>query len=118
MALKMYSRGMLDNASTFTEKRLEDLPILAASRHGNAAAVGRSLGFAGAKTIKTEDPHHNIAVRAMPNVMGFDAPTAVKILEEQGVNVRLQGSGRVVSQSLPPGSELRKGAVVTLSLKV
>ncbi len=54
----------------------------------------------------------------MPNVMGFDAPTAVKILEEQGVNVRLQGSGRVVSQSLPPGSELRKGAVVTLSLKV
>lgn len=118
MALKMYSRGMLDNASTYTHQRTDALPILAGSRRGSASTVARSLGAQGAKTIKTEDPTHNIAVRAMPNVMGYDAPTALRILEEQGVNVRLKGSGRVVAQSIPPGTQLTKGAVITLTLKV
>ncbi|MDE5902265.1 MAG: PASTA domain-containing protein, partial [Muribaculaceae bacterium] len=61
---------------------------------------------------------HNIAVKAMPNVMGYDAPSAIRILEQQGVNVRIRGAGRVVSQSIPPGAALNKGTVVTLFLKV
>ena len=54
----------------------------------------------------------------MPNVMGYDAPSAIRILEQQGVNVRIRGAGRVVSQSIPPGAALNKGTVVTLFLKV
>ncbi|MDE7080716.1 MAG: transpeptidase family protein [Muribaculaceae bacterium] len=118
MALKMYSRGMLDNASTFTGSRLDDTPIVAASTKGGAASLGKALGASGAKTIKTENPGHNIAVKAMPNVMGYDAPSAIRILEQQGVNVRIRGAGRVVSQSIPPGAALNKGTVVTLFLKV
>ena len=118
MALKMYSRGMLDNASTFTHTRLDQSPILAGSHKTNATGVAKSVGAGGAKTIKTDNPRNNISVNAMPNVMGYDAPTALRILEEQGVNVRLQGSGRVVSQSIPPGSRLTRGATITLVLKV
>lgn len=118
MALKMYSRGMLDNASTYTARRQDATPIVAASRRGSASAVGRAVGASGAKTIKAEDPSHNIALRAMPNVMGYDAPTALRILEEQGVNVRLHGSGRVVSQSIPPGAQLSRGSTITLTLRI
>lgn len=118
MAIKMYSRGMLDNSSTFTESRSSSTPVLAGSTKGNAAAVARSIGAEGVKTIKTEAPQNNISVRAMPNVMGYDAPTAIRILEQQGVNVRIRGAGRVVSQSIPPGSSLTKGSVITLVLKV
>ena len=118
MALKMYSRGMLDKASTFTAERTPSEMIIAGSHRGGSNSLARSIGAEGAKTIKTEDPHHNISVRAMPNVMGYDAPTALRILEEQGVNVRLRGSGRVVAQSIPPGTRLTKGSTITLTLKV
>lgn len=118
MALKMYSRGMLDNSSTYTHTRMDAKPILAGSLKGNSAGVARSIGAGGAKTIKTEDPQNNISLKAIPNVMGYDAPTAVKILEQQGINVKLRGSGRVVSQSIPPGAGLTKGATITLILKV
>ena len=118
MALKMYSRGMLDNASTYTQQRSESTPILAGSTKGDASSLGRRLGAESVKTIKTEPPYNNISVKAMPNVMGYDAPTAIRILEQQGVNVRLQGSGRVVAQSIPPGTSLKKGSVITLTLKV
>ena len=118
MALKMYSRGMLDNASTFTESRQESYPIMAASMRGNASALAKNLGGTVAKTIRTENPAHNISINAMPNVMGYDAPTALRILEEQGVNVRLSGSGRVVGQSIPPGAELKKGAKILLTLRI
>lgn len=117
MALKMYSRGMLDNVSTFTDKRVDSNPILAASTRSSASKAAAIAGASRSKSIKVEDPKHNISVKAVPNVMGYDAPTAVRILEAQGVNVRLSGTGRVIGQSLAPGTEIRKGSTVTLSLK-
>ena len=48
----------------------------------------------------------------------YDAPTAVKILERCGLNVQLKGSGRVVSQSIPKGSDVTPGAKITLGLRI
>lgn len=118
MAIKMYSRGMLDNSSTYTDSRTESAPVLAASMKGGAGSVAKKTGAKSVKTIKTENPRHNISVKAMPNVMGFDASAAVKILEEQGVNVRLAGTGRVVAQSIPPGTALKKGSTIRLTLGI
>lgn len=117
MALKMYSRGMLDNISTYTDKRNESTPVLASSTVANAGAVAKSAGAPKAKSIKVEDPQHNLSIGAMPNLMGYDAASALKILESRGVNVRITGSGRVVAQSAPPGTALHKGAIVTLTLR-
>lgn len=118
MALKMYSRGMLDNVSTYRESKSESIPVLAASAKGSASKVAAICGAPKAKSIKTENAAHNIAVKAMPNVMGYDAQTALKILESQGINVRLYGTGRVVSQSTPPGVALKRGATVALILRI
>lgn len=118
MAIKMYSRGMLDNSSTFTAEKRGGDPTLSASNSANSANLRKALGANATKVIKTSDPDHDIAIKAMPNLAGYDAPSAIRILEKEGVNVRLRGAGRVAMQSIPPGAELRRGSTITLTLAI
>lgn len=116
MAIKMYSRGMLDNSSTYTASAKGGDPTMSGSLTADNSRAKKTLGAKGIKQIKTADPSHDTAIKAMPNMAGFDAPTAVRILEREGVNVKLHGAGRVVAQSIAPGSEIRRGATITLTL--
>lgn len=59
----------------------------------------------------------NINDKLVPNVRGMGAKDAVFLLEEKGLRVRLNGMGRVVSQSIIPGSTVQKGQTITLTLK-
>lgn len=118
MALKMYSRGLLDNSASYTASKKEDSPIICGSIETSPSSIAKTLGLRNVKTVKTTDPKHNVGVKAMPDLTNFDAPSAVKVLEENGVNVRLSGSGRVVAQSIAPGTALRRGSTVVLTLKI
>ena len=115
MALKMYSRGMLDNKSTYTDKHSGSVPVYMASEKFQPSDINKNLGIARHKRVKTPEiaPSGQI-----PDVRGLDAPTAVKILEQRGIDVALQGSGRVVAQSLPVGSEIIPGSTIILRLKI
>lgn len=53
----------------------------------------------------------------VPDVRGMGARDAVYVLENLGLNVRLEGSGKVKSQSIPPGQKARKGNYITLKMK-
>ena len=53
----------------------------------------------------------------VPNVRGLGAKDAVYMLESCGLNVRLSGSGKVRSQSIPHGSKVSKGQTIYLTLK-
>ena len=53
----------------------------------------------------------------VPNVKGWGAKDAVYALESCGLNVRLSGKGKVRSQSIQPGSTIRKGNTIYLILK-
>ena len=116
MAVKMYARGMLNNSSTYTGAKAESVPVLAASEKYNGNALSESLGISRTKKVKVNAPDalHNV----IPDVTGYDAPTAVKLLEQRGLNVVIRGSGRVVSQSLPKGSAVRHGDKIILNLKI
>ena len=118
MAIKMYSRGLLDNSSSYTEKKASGSPIVYATPGKSTSKIAKTVKVSSVKNIKTEDPKNNISVKAMPDLRGFDAASSVRILERHGVNVRLNGSGRVVAQSVDPGSTLRRGTTVTLSLRI
>ena len=59
----------------------------------------------------------NIDSGSIPNVIGMGAKDAVYLLNQQGLNVRISGSGKVVSQSLARGSRAVKGASISLVLK-
>lgn len=59
----------------------------------------------------------NLNEKLVPNVRGMGAKDAVFLLEEKGLRVMLNGMGKVVSQSITPGSTARKGQTITLTLK-
>jgi len=52
----------------------------------------------------------------VPDVRGLTLKDALYVLENQGLKVRPRGNGRVLKQSLKPGSRARKGRVIYISL--
>lgn len=55
--------------------------------------------------------------RFIPSVEGMGARDAVYILESRGVKVKIDGRGKVTSQSLEPGHRIKKGDVCHLTLQ-
>lgn len=53
----------------------------------------------------------------VPSVVGMGAKDAVYLLESKGLKVRLNGIGKVKSQSIPGGNHVVKGQTVTLTLR-
>ena len=58
----------------------------------------------------------NMRAGQMPDVTGMGARDAVYLLESKEVKVRIEGRGKVVSQSLPAGHQIKKGEVCSLKL--
>ncbi len=58
------------------------------------------------------------AKNTVPDVTGMGARDAVYALESRGVRVRLQGRGKVKTQSLQPGHKIRKGETCSLGLEL
>jgi len=115
IALKMYSRGMLDNSSDYAEghsglSRAQIYGSIHPTRH---KAVRK------AAEIKAES--HPAAPRKMPegtvpSVIGLGLREAVVTLESKGYDVKFNGSGYVTRQIPAEGTPLKKGEPVTLAL--
>lgn len=58
----------------------------------------------------------NMSSNIVPSVIGMGAKDAVYLLESKGMKVRLNGIGRVKSQSIAGGSRIVKGQTVALTL--
>ena len=54
--------------------------------------------------------------KGLPSVIGYGLRDAVYRLERMGVKVKVSGFGRVVAQSLPPGTPIKAGMVVHIQL--
>jgi len=63
-------------------------------------------------TIQPEKIYRNI----VPDVTGMGLKDAVYLLENNGLNVEVQGKGRVKVQSITPGTKITKGQNITLQL--
>lgn len=53
----------------------------------------------------------------MPDVMGMGARDAVFMIESRGIRTILHGRGKVVGQSIPSGTALKKDMICTLALE-
>lgn len=53
----------------------------------------------------------------MPNVSGMGLKDAMYVLGNAGLKARVNGSGKVVAQSIQPGSKIGKGLMVQLELQ-
>ena len=114
MAVKMYSRGLLNNASAYTTSKKKSTPVVATSASADNKKLSSAIGTTAVKQVKK----NNAAPGAVPDVSGYDARTAVKILEELGLNVRIHGSGHIVAQDPPAGSALVPGKTINLKLQL
>jgi len=62
--------------------------------------------------LETESVYQNI----MPNVTGMGLKDAVYLLESDGLQVQVQGKGKVQTQSVTPGTKIAKGQNIVLQL--
>lgn len=58
-----------------------------------------------------------VGVKTVPNVIGMTAKDAVFLIERTGMVAKIQGSGRVKSQSINPGTSVFSGGVVKIILE-
>lgn len=115
VANRMYARGMLDGTSlNYAETKVASTPVFTGGNDNSLSAVKGSLGLPKAKKTAVSPLPAN---DTMPNLTGYDAATALAVMERRGVRVTLRGTGRVASQSIAPGTRLRKGSSLVLALK-
>lgn len=115
MALKMYSRGMLDNFSDYTaeqpaEKGTLRISASAKSRDALKAALGANISPLPYRTDALAEGHRSDTVP--PSVRQLGIRDALVKLENAGYDVKFSGTGRVVGQALVPGTK-----IVALKLK-
>ncbi len=115
MAVKMYSRGKLNNSSYYAADNKGNKPVVVGSEKCDSQMLASSIGAKGMKHYKTAK---NRSRGVVPDVKGYDAPSAVRLLEERGINVMLSGSGYVVAQSIPSGTRTKPGQTITLHLRI
>jgi len=58
----------------------------------------------------------NKGFKTVPNVKGMSGMDAVSLLENLGLQVRFRGSGKVKTQSIEAGEQLKKNKTITLEL--
>lgn len=114
-AVRMYARGLLEGGANYADKTSESIPVLASGNKESIKRVKKDLKVKSARSIKVAPADKSTG--AVPDMRGYDAATAVATLERMGLNVRLEGSGRVVAQMPESGTRLRHGDIIRLNLK-
>lgn len=116
IALKMFSRGMLDNTSDYTaaEPVGRTPQYYASNTPSRAATVSREYATTGNSAATPAQT----AAGTVPDVLGLGLREAVATLEARGYNVSFSGAGYVVSQSVAPGTRLRRNSTVNITLTI
>lgn len=121
IALKMYSRGMLDNTPDYADGTTPDnRALLYGSKDKRRYATVRRA--AGIKTVIHPALNSGDTWKAeagkltVPSVIGLGLREAVVTLEQAGLNVKFQGTGYVARQIPERGTPVKKGQTVTLAL--
>ena len=109
---------------SFENKDLEQTKIVLSNNNiryvviGNGTKVTNQVPNAGSNITSSDTVYlitneDNIKV---PNVIGLSSKTANNILSKLGLNVKLEGVGYVVAQSIPEGSEFTPNQEIVLQL--
>ncbi len=118
MAVKMYSHGLLDSSNEIKHNGEGALPVASAGMDKDNSNLASALSTRKIKRRKATPPSAT-GKRSVPDVVGYDLRSAVKILEEKGYNARIagRGTGAVMAQSHTAGSHMPAGTTVTLTLR-
>ena len=98
-----------------TKRVLDALKIQAQTEFSTAGKQIWGNSYSTAKSVVLQNNH--TLKGFIPNVIGMGAKDAVFILESKGLKVQLNGIGKVVNQSIPQGTLVRKNEKIILTLK-
>jgi cell division protein FtsI (penicillin-binding protein 3) len=73
---------------------------------------GRAYAENGKSIIRAQPLRQQV----MPNVRGMALKDALFLLENMGVRVQIRGKGKIISQSIPPGTALDRPLQLLLEL--
>lgn len=115
-ALKLYSRGMLDNTSAMPEPQGTPRPTLYASaspsRHSTVrSTLGQSVP--GVSLLRTPS---SAPAGTVPDATGLGIREALVRLESAGYRVVFSGTGYVTETSPAPGTRLPRGSRINVTL--
>ncbi len=115
IAETLYSMGRLNvPISIPTDTTLHRYPSVTRGSRDDTRQVLSQLNVSG---DVSECYDMEILPDSMPDLLGMGARDALFILEREGVNVSIQGRGRVVAQSVPKGAVIQPGTTVVLKLE-
>ncbi|MCD7710932.1 MAG: transpeptidase family protein [Porphyromonadaceae bacterium] len=134
VADEMYARGFLPSKETMPRDTLyAKMPAIKSGDAKSILSVCQSLSLplsSGAKNeyrngwASVESKDYPIALksltpntRTVPSVIGMGVRDAIYLLEQVGLRVAVEGSGKVVRQSIPVGRRFTRGEKITIVLK-
>jgi cell division protein FtsI (penicillin-binding protein 3) len=130
VALKVYATQMIKNRNE-TDSDLENrkLPEIKKGKTNDILKVAEVLkletisGQPNSEVVKVEKETDKIVLveevvpaELIPDVRGMGAKNAIYLLENAGLNVKITGIGTVKKQSISPGTKIKKGQTMYLSL--
>lgn len=98
-----------------TKRVLNALKIQAQTEFSTTGKQIWGNSYSTAKSVVLQNNH--TLKGFIPSVIGMGAKDAVFILESKGLKVQLNGIGKVVNQSIPQGTLVRKNEKIILTLK-
>ena len=114
IALKMHARGMLAETPRLRKAVSSDRPTIAATTSKDTERIASTLGH----PVRKMAPSKEFPASKVPDVTGFDIRSAIRLLESRGLNVEVQGAGRVTRQSIQPGAQAIRGQKILLTLSI
>lgn len=129
IADNIYSRDI--NIHPLMEKKSPQMgvfPTISAGKHEDLVMLSNELGISN-HTISDEEWVKSVVVgnsvqwkknpivyERVPDVKGMTFRDAIYLLEKAGLRVSYNGKGRVVNQSLTPGTKVTKGNIIYIEL--
>jgi len=105
------------------------IPFINAGNQKDLFTIYKKLDFAtlsenpNAEWVSTTSDTKNVILKEklfrpgiVPDVVGMGLKDAIYMLESAGLKVRITGKGKVVKQSISPGTGIKRGSFVTLDL--
>jgi cell division protein FtsI (penicillin-binding protein 3) len=95
---------------------LSVLKIKSKTKNSNAEWVSVSNTDSSSVSLTPQSLEENLKNNIVPNLLGLSAKDVLFLLENKNMIVKIQGSGSVVSQSIPAGTSFTKGTPIILHL--
>jgi cell division protein FtsI (penicillin-binding protein 3) len=130
LANKIYASNLRYHPAINRSKpKLKELPDVHVGNHDDLLKLFKKLHIpyhfeSNASWLRTTPKNEKLHLQGLkfpenkiPDVRGMTAKDAVFLLESRRLSVRIEGAGKVKSQSIEPGSDVHSGIVIKLSMQ-